>query len=78
MATKTVSKHNSSQIIGQNFAKLVIKVALVKLLQNFRLELDPNLAETMEVTHQPAPFIRTRDGLKVKLRRREIKPTFYR
>ncbi|KPU73082.1 uncharacterized protein Dana_GF14835, isoform B [Drosophila ananassae] len=64
--------------VGQNFAKLVIKVALVKLLQNFRLELNPNLAETMEVTHQPAPFIRTRDGLKVKLRRREIKPSFYR
>ncbi|KAH8278016.1 hypothetical protein KR026_002232 [Drosophila bipectinata] len=67
-----------AQCVGQNFAKLVIKVALIKILQNFRLELDPNLAETIEVAHQPAPFIRTRDGLKVKLRRREIKPTFYR
>ncbi|KAH8413389.1 hypothetical protein KR009_010503 [Drosophila setifemur] len=65
-------------LIGQNFAKLVIKVALIKLLQKFQLELDPNLADTMEVFHQPAPIIRTKDGLKVKLKRREIKPKFYR
>nr|XP_016945796.1 probable cytochrome P450 310a1 [Drosophila suzukii] len=66
------------QCVGQNFAKLVIKVALIKLLQNFHLELDPNLVKTLEVSHQPAPFIHTKDGLKVKLKRREIKPKFYR
>jgi len=65
-------------ITGQNFAKLVIKVALIKLLQNFHLELDPDLVKTLEVSHQPAPFIHTKDGLKVKLKRREIKPKFYR
>ncbi|EDW28678.1 GL19309 [Drosophila persimilis] len=66
-----------AQCVGQNFAKMVIKVALIKLLQNFHLELDATLAETIEISHQPAPFIRTKDGLKVRLKRREIKPKFY-
>ncbi|KAH8321229.1 hypothetical protein KR059_004169 [Drosophila kikkawai] len=66
-----------AQCVGQNFAKLVIKVALIKLLHNFHLELDANLAEAMEVTHQPAPFIHTKDGLKVRLKRREINPKHY-
>ncbi|KAI8042457.1 probable cytochrome P450 310a1 [Drosophila gunungcola] len=66
-----------AQCVGQNFAKLVIKVALIKLLQNFHMELDLNIIATLEVSHQPAPFIKTKDGLKVKLKRREIKPKFY-
>ncbi|EDV54770.1 probable cytochrome P450 310a1 [Drosophila erecta] len=66
-----------SQCVGQNFAKLVIKVALIKLLQNFHLELDPKQVKGLKVSHRPAPFIHTKDGLKVKLKRREIKPKFY-
>ncbi|XP_032574171.1 probable cytochrome P450 310a1 [Drosophila sechellia] len=66
-----------SQCVGQNFAKLVIKVALIKLLQNFHLELDANQVKTLEVSHRPAPFIHTKDGLKVKLKRREINTKFY-
>ncbi|BFF96317.1 probable cytochrome P450 310a1 [Drosophila madeirensis] len=66
-----------AQCVGQNFAKMVIKVALIKLLQNFHLELDAALVENLEISHQPAPFIRTKDGLKVRLKRREIKPKFY-
>lgn len=64
-------------ITGQNFAKLVIKVALIKLLQNFHLELDANQVKTLKVSHRPAPFIHTKDGLKVKLKRREINTKFY-
>ncbi|XP_016963894.1 probable cytochrome P450 310a1 [Drosophila biarmipes] len=66
-----------AQCVGQNFAKLIVKVALIKLLQNFHLELDPDLAKNLEVSHQPAPFIHTKDGLKVKLKRRDIKSKFY-
>ncbi|KAH8273547.1 hypothetical protein KR018_000735 [Drosophila ironensis] len=66
-----------AQCVGQNLAKMVIKVALVKLLQNFQMELDPNLAESVEIVHQPAPVIRAKEGLKVKLKRREIRPKFY-
>ncbi|XP_039481581.1 probable cytochrome P450 310a1 isoform X2 [Drosophila santomea] len=66
-----------SQCVGQNFAKLVIKVALIKLLQNFNLELDPNQMKTIKVSHRPAPLIHSKDGLKVKLKRREINPKFY-
>ncbi|XP_043643275.1 probable cytochrome P450 310a1 [Drosophila teissieri] len=66
-----------SQCVGQNFAKLVIKVALIKLLQNFNLELDPKQVKTIQVSHRPAPLIHSKDGLKVKLKRREINPKFY-
>ncbi|XP_022229862.2 probable cytochrome P450 310a1 isoform X2 [Drosophila obscura] len=66
-----------AQCVGQNFARMVIKVALIKLLQNFHLELDAARAENIEISHQPAPFIRTKDGLKVRLKRREIKSKFY-
>lgn len=49
---------------------MVIKLALVKLLQNYHLELDASAA--VEVSHLPAPFISSKDGLKVQLKAREI------
>ncbi|XP_068146715.1 probable cytochrome P450 310a1 [Drosophila tropicalis] len=76
-----LSKHDAflgygiggAQCVAQNFAKMVIKIALIKLLKNFHMQLDSTLAESMEINHQPAPFIQTKDGLKVKLKSRKIK-----
>ncbi|EDW64972.1 probable cytochrome P450 310a1 [Drosophila virilis] len=59
-----------AQCAAQNFAKMVIKLALVKLLQNYHLELDASAA--LEVSHLPAPFISSKGGLKVQLKAREI------
>ncbi|XP_064546381.1 probable cytochrome P450 310a1 isoform X2 [Drosophila montana] len=59
-----------AQCAAQNFAKMVIKLALVKLLQNYHLELDASA--TVEVSHLPAPFISSKGGLKVQLKARAI------
>ncbi|EDW03400.1 probable cytochrome P450 310a1 [Drosophila grimshawi] len=60
----------SAQCVAQNFAKMVIKLALVKLLHNYHLELDAD--SNVEVSHLPAPFITSKDGLKMQLKAREI------
>ncbi|KAM8716758.1 hypothetical protein ACLKA7_003605 [Drosophila subpalustris] len=59
-----------AQCVAQNFAKMVIKVALIKLLQNYHLEWDENA--TVEVSHLPAPIITSPNGLKIKLKARAI------
>lgn len=59
-----------AQCVAQNFAKMVIKVALIKLLQNYHLEWNEDA--TVEVSHLPAPIITSPDGLKIKLKAREI------
>ncbi|KAH8271844.1 hypothetical protein KR044_007915 [Drosophila immigrans] len=55
---------------AQNFAKMVIKVALIKLLQHYDLEWNENAV--VEVSHLPAPLITSPDGLRIKLKAREI------
>ncbi|TDG49922.1 hypothetical protein AWZ03_003698 [Drosophila navojoa] len=59
-----------AQCVAQNFAKMVIKLALVRLLQSYDLELDASAM--VEVSHLPAPFISSPDGLKIQLKAREI------
>ncbi|KAH8377735.1 hypothetical protein KR093_006893 [Drosophila rubida] len=59
-----------AQCVAQNFAKMVIKVALIKLLQHYDLEWDENAV--VEVSHLPAPLITSPDGLRIKLKAREI------
>lgn len=49
---------------------MVIKLALVRLLHNYDLELDESAV--VEVSHLPAPFISSPDGLKLQLKAREI------
>lgn len=49
---------------------MVIKLALVRLLQSYDLELDASAM--VEVSHLPAPFISSPDGLKIQLKAREI------
>ncbi|XP_030383721.1 uncharacterized protein LOC115631172 [Scaptodrosophila lebanonensis] len=66
-----------AQCVARNFAKMVIKTALVKLLQNFHLELEPAMAEAVQLNYQPTPFIRSKDGLVVKLKMLEIKSKYY-
>lgn len=51
---------------------MVIKVALIKLLQHYHLELAPEQAAAVEVSHLPAPLITSPDGLQLKLKAREI------
>ncbi|XP_034097721.1 probable cytochrome P450 310a1 [Drosophila albomicans] len=61
-----------AQCVAQNFAKMVIKVALIKLLQHYDIEWDENAAAVVEVSHLPAPLITSPDGLRLKLKAREI------
>jgi len=49
---------------------MVIKVAMIKLLQNYHMEWNEDA--TVEVSHLPAPIITSPDGLKIKLKAREI------
>ena len=53
-------------IIGERFNKVVIKLALLKLFENFSIETE-NIAD-FEVAHSPAPVIKSDNGgFKIKL-----------
>ncbi|XP_037958544.1 probable cytochrome P450 310a1 [Teleopsis dalmanni] len=80
--TKLADKENINETnisaglcIGQYFSNIVIKLALVQLLQNFNMQ--KLEMKQLELAFQPTPFIKSREGFKVKLESKMKKQMFY-
>ncbi|XP_017854522.2 probable cytochrome P450 310a1 [Drosophila busckii] len=58
-----------AQCVAHSFASMIIKVALIKLLQQYDLELC--CAQSVQVSQLPAPYISSKEGLRVKLKARK-------
>ncbi|XP_049302507.1 probable cytochrome P450 310a1 [Bactrocera dorsalis] len=56
----------ASVCVARNFAILVTKLALVKLLQHFDMEYTPT--EDIQIVHNPAPVIICKGGFKIRLK----------
>ncbi|XP_073822363.1 cytochrome P450 310a1 [Musca autumnalis] len=57
--------------IAQNFVKFVVKYVLVKMFSNYSMELMP--MEDLDICYDDTPYIRSTDGLKVRIKSGKVK-----